>query len=48
MIPLAVNLDASIPVGKRGKVLFKKLIDAAICMVVDSESLNIFLFIQRR
>jgi hypothetical protein len=34
--------------GKKGKALFKRLIEAAISLVVNSTGLNIFLFIQSR
>jgi len=40
------NLEASVALGKKGKELFKQLIDAAIYLVVNSTGLNIFLFIQ--
>jgi hypothetical protein len=42
---ISENLEASVAVGKKGKALFKRLIHAAICLVVHSTGLNIFLFI---
>jgi hypothetical protein len=35
MFPLDIQ-EASIAVGKKGKALFKWLIEAAICLVVNS------------
>jgi hypothetical protein len=39
-------LEASVAVGEKGKALFKWLIEAAICLVVNYTGLTIFLFIQ--